>query len=132
MNIRPPILSRASRRVTERPWPANFEDAASPAAPAPITITSGLLDINKTGGTGRRFIIHDIQMLEAKLRSDRDFQIVVTTIIEVHFISVPRLSGSKIDVTQYKERGEDPDQHCNFAKLAGGDFHYSVRNQSKA
>jgi len=45
------------------------------------------LGINETGGTGRRLIIHDIQALEAKLRSDRGFQIVVTTIIKIHFIS---------------------------------------------
>src|SRR6185437_8360498 len=42
VQMRPPIRSRASRTRTERPALPSAAAAARPAAPAPITMTSGL------------------------------------------------------------------------------------------
>src|ERR1700688_4317095 len=87
VNIRPPIRSRASRMMTERPAPASFEAAASPAAPAPTTITSGFFDINKTGDISRRFNILYLQRLETQLRSKGDPEIIVEAVSKVRFIA---------------------------------------------
>src|SRR5580700_11827820 len=38
VKMRPPIRSRASNTVTERPEPASLQAAASPEIPAPITM----------------------------------------------------------------------------------------------
>src|ERR1700690_824300 len=42
------------------------------------------------------------------------------------------LGGREIDITQDKQRRENPYQHGNFAKLASRNLHYRVRNQAEA
>jgi len=72
--------------VTEKPERANWVEAASPAAPAPITITLEILDINQTGSKSRRLNICNSQPLKAQLHSDGGPQVVVPSMIEVHLV----------------------------------------------
>src|SRR5579864_3367336 len=58
VKIRPPMRSRASSVKTDRPECPSEAAAARPAAPAPITITSGSRTIDMPGPEQRAFAAH--------------------------------------------------------------------------
>ena len=87
MRMRPPTRSRASSMVTAIPALARRTAAVIPAAPAPMTITFFPADIKKTGSNKPPVMTLDDLILEAQLWSEGDLQIVVTTIIKVHFVA---------------------------------------------
>src|SRR5277367_768775 len=75
VRTRPPMRSRASRIVTERPASASLTAAAIPAKPAPMTMTLRALVVPAES----LFIIHmseyDLKTADTKVRAHADHHV---------------------------------------------------------